>query len=190
MAFCRNQQQPLSTRPFGGITAILPEAGAWKKAALTSYRATSLSCWPDESVRDETNDRLSLEHLIGRVDWLTSSRIRIDLRGHESRPHNGGSPSTVLVLSSHFAHTSLSPLSGFGQRDDCASARTLDVVPFPLPFMLHFGWVELDSGLGTEGPLLVLHRDKDWLQPTRIPVVVSQRYSRDAPHGAVTCSGS
>ena len=43
-ALYRNQQQQLSTRTLGGITAILPEAGAWKKATLISDLATSLPC--------------------------------------------------------------------------------------------------------------------------------------------------
>ena len=92
MGFCRNQEQPLSTplstRPFGGITAILP----------------------DRILTDEANGKISPEHLIGGMDWLTSSvaqelisaAISLDLTAD-------GSPSTVLMSSCHFAHTILSP---------------------------------------------------------------------------------
>ena len=109
----------------------LVRRGAWKKATLTPYLTTSLLCRPGESVRDEAADRISLEHSIRGEDGLADSlpRTRIDLRGHESRPH---SQRWVSV------HQFESMLRGFGQRDDCASAKPLDVVQFPLPSLLHF----------------------------------------------------
>ena len=91
MAFCRNQHHPFSTTPFGGITAILLDAGARKKATITSYPPTSLSCCPFESVRVAANDRISLQHLIGSLDLAAV-----------------GSPSLVLISSPNFAYTSLS----------------------------------------------------------------------------------
>ena len=84
MTLCINQQQPRST--------IFPGARAWKKATFVVPGNESVVL-TNESMREETKDRISLEHLI-------------DLRGHGSRPH---SPSTVLVSLRHFAYTSLRP---------------------------------------------------------------------------------
>ena len=109
---------------------------------------------------DEANDRIrwstSLE------EWLTSSFSEELISVATSLDLTAvGSPSVKPLRTQQFEST----LSGFGWRDDCANAKPLDVVQ-SLPSSLHFVWVELDDGLRTEDVLLVLYRDKDWLQLT------------------------
>ena len=85
----------------------------------------------------------------------------IDHRDHESRPHSCGiSVHSLGVVKPLFIHQFETTLFGFGYRDDCANAKPLDVVQLPSPSLLHFGWIELDSVLGTEDALLVLHRQR------------------------------
>ena len=60
--------------------------------------------------------------------------------------------------------------------------KPLDIVRLPLPFLLHIGWVELDSDLGPADVLLVLHRDKDWLQLTRGPAEIPKRCATRRRH--------